>query len=838
VLRAPDPARVREEMIALPEKERRALAKEATKQFESFGWSGRGGQRYRAAALAFVGTATARTVLTNWWRVGWEALESKEFGDDVFAVMAARGRGFMQTMARGLLRGVGTQNPGGWPFVRRAVREGVIERPDDDAYITGVVFGVSEPHLLDDLESVYRGLLADPDLLEHEVWRLFEVDAGRELGNANSWRQASAAGGYTRGENRWLYALTRLADEGRLDRQRLLDVSLDALMQDFRATTVGWYAKLHEELEPTETERRERLDRYLALVTSAAPVVARAGLGALREIEDAVPPEAFARVAPTPFSQRQKNLSIETLAMLGRLCKQHPEARPVLLEAAAHALGHERVDVQERALALLEQFQDDVPRATLLGFAAAVSPTLRARVDALTGFEQADDDTAVVELLPPLQPEMTPDLLRDELQPVESLDELIELASMLLEGQGDGDDCERFLDGVSRLCDERPPDFERRTAGLVKRASQQVTWMPGISGTDIVALVVIGWAAQARARPSLGATNSGIGFLAKRATEVAERVRRKKARPLLAFPTHRGGWIHPDVLAKRESESGRVRNRSDPLDRAQANVRAFPAVAPLEFKRSVKTTRSYYAPASWGFQYSASRTIDELGAIAPVAGHEEPADSDRLFWFGAAGWGGADQLGARWSRTIFPSLPEVAFAAAARAAVDAREGTAYGHPDILLELALDPLVPLRPAAWMAVAACLLAKPPELPRVAVDVLVGATEDGRFDAAALGESLAWLADHDFAKLNRLESPLRDAARVSPQASAQVLRTIEALLANLALKPPRTVHSVLAVAVETSAASGLRIADERARATLERLGADVSRSSKLGKLTAALL
>jgi hypothetical protein len=139
---------------------------------------------------------------------------------------------------------------------------------------------------------------------------------------------------------------------------------------------------------------------------------------------------------------------------------------------------------------------------------------------------------------------------------------------------------------------------------------------------------------------------------------------------------------------------------------------------------------------------------------------------------------------------------------------------------------------------MAVAASLLAKSPELPRTAVDVIVATIEDGRFDADALGEALAWLTDHDLAKLNRLEAPFRDAARVSPQTSAQVLRTIEALLAHLSLKPPRTVLSVLDVAVEASAASGLRIEDERARSTLERLGGEVSRSSKLGKATAALL
>ena len=65
---------------------------------------------------------------------------------------------------------------------------------------------------------------------------------------------------------------------------------------------------------------------------------------------------------------------------------------------------------------------------------------------------------------------------RAPLEPVGSVDELIELAAMLVEGRGDGDDCERFLDGVSRLCDQRPPGFKRRTAGLAKRAGDSLGW--------------------------------------------------------------------------------------------------------------------------------------------------------------------------------------------------------------------------------------------------------------------------------------------------------------------------------------------------------------------------
>jgi hypothetical protein len=245
--------------------------------------------------------------------------------------------------------------------VRRAVRDGLIERPDDDAYVTGLVFGLETEGVWGDLDSTYRSLLFDPDLLE-EVWHLFEIDAGAELSRATTYEQTDTDRewpSFTRGENRWLYALTRLSEEGLLDRQRLLDASLDALMRDFRASTVGWYATLHEELAPMREERIARIDRYLALVTSPTPAVVKEGLAALRAIEDAVDARAFARVAPTPFAQRQKNLAVETLSMLARLAKRDEDARPVLLEAAPgrlrlEARGAETGDAETALPAALE----------------------------------------------------------------------------------------------------------------------------------------------------------------------------------------------------------------------------------------------------------------------------------------------------------------------------------------------------------------------------------------------------------------------------------------------------------------------------------------------------
>lgn len=838
-----DSAGVRDEMVALKEPERRKRAKAAGQEFEKYPWResrDRPSNRWRSVALAWVGTATARKVVADFWRIGFEVQDHPQVADDVYAVLAARGRAFFETVARGLLRGEGMW--GSWPLVRRAVREGLIEPPAGDEYIRRLVLGVSAPgSASEELDSTYRGLLADPQLLEREVWELFEIDAGSELSNASTWHQKEEGKPfeYTRGDNRWLYALTRLAEERRLDRQRLLDVSLDALMRDFRASSVGWYARLHEELKPTHAERVERVDRYLPLVTSPVSAVVKEGLAALREVEDAVSPAAFARVAPTPFTQRQKNLSTETLSILANLCKRHPGARPLLLEAATHALGHERADVQEQALKLLEQHADDVPRAALLVYVEAVSPALRPRVEALTGVVAPQEEAVDIEIRAPAQPRPTRELVHEvgaELAPVESVDELIELAAMLVEGQGNGDDCERFLDGVSRLCDQRPPGFERRTAGLAKRADAASMWGEQASGTELIAHVVKAWTRQSRARVAGRRTPTIIGFLAGRAGEVAKRAARGAARPLLAFPTHSGGWIDLDALESRERATGRFFNRADPLDRVQAHARAFPQIGPLAYLRHVRTT-SRWGRTSRELRLRCPAVQAELGELGPLAAHAGAIEEGNATWYGATGWAGHDALGVRWGLTVLPVLPEVAFAGAATAAVEAREGSAYHHPDAVLEHALDPHVPLGREAWLAVAACLVAKSADLPRVAVDLLVESIEDGRFDADVLGEEIAWLVDNDFAKVTRLEAPLRDVARVSRLHGVQVVRAVEGVLAHVATRP-HGLHTLLEVGVEGATATGRLIEDERARAALERIAGDVSASSKLGKLVRKLL
>jgi hypothetical protein len=816
-----DATRVVELVEGATEKERRAAAP----QMERFGMP----RDQPAWRLAWLGTATAREAVTWWFMFDDADIRSEQ----LLRVVRARGKPFLSTLVRAFERDALML----WPIVRAAVRAGVIERPESSAYARALATASGARARFWAEDSVYRALLADDTLLEEDVWLLFEADASSELAGAVFYEQT---GSHTLGKpvgNRWTYALTRLAREGRIDRQRLLDESLAALQRDFRASSVGWHAKLHEALEPTREEREARLGTYLALLGSPVPSVAKEGVAALKALGDAVPATELARAAPPALTLPQKALALDVLRLLGQACKREPDARPALLAAAAEALAHERADVQERALALLEAHAAAVDRARLLRYADAVSPSLRARVEALTGISTAPPAAAGVAIPVPARPRATPATAartRARLEPVASVDDLIELAAALLEGQGTGDDGERFLDGVSRLGARRDAGFGRRVAALTKRAAEARGWADacGHDGASVAAHVVLAW--TARKAPPKRTPQTLLGFVGLRASEVAKRVRSGGQRPLLAFPTHAGGWIEPAALEERVRGFGRLINRPDTNDLAQAQLRSG-AFDPIRLRPEL-ASRTF----RWG---EAVRSVDVGVAALPA---ELRAFRDRLVSGPErSAWGvpfdgmtTVDPLGVHWLLTVMPSDPEPAYAHALRRAVDSRDGdSAYGHPEIVLEHALDPDVPITQLGWQAAAAGLLGKPQEVKRAAVDVVVQTVGDGRFDAELLAAGLAWLVANDLGKPNRLEQPLRDAGRVSPLHAAQVARTVVGLAAALPSTPRGLVGS-LELAAELSAATGQRVDGGAERAALERIAGEVSATSKLGRSARALL
>jgi hypothetical protein len=326
-----------------------------------------------------------------------------------------------------------------------------------------------------------------------------------------------------------------------------------------------------------------------------------------------------------------------------------------------------------------------------------------------------------------------------------------------------------------------------------------------------------------------------LGFLGERPLEVAVRAARGHSRPLLAFPTHAGGWIDPNVLATRERGFGRVLNHPDPADRLQARLRALPRFEPIDYERHV-IERRIWQRAERLVELHPERVpdgLESLGKRVAAVGGQPPTS----IWLDTPAWGSWDALGARWCLTVLPSLPEVAFAGAAVLVVDSLDASPQLYPDAVLEHALETTTPLGDTAWLAVAGALVAKSPDLRRLATDAVVASIADGRFDADAAADALAWLAGTGLAKVSRLEPPLRDTGRVSPFHAVQAVRLVEALLARLDATP-HGLHAPLEVALEHATTVGYAVERPDARAALERIAGDVTPSSKLGRLARGLL
>ena len=99
--------------------------------------------------------------------------------------------------------------PRWWPLVRRLVRQGLCRAPQTDHYVLGMIVGVCPYY--ESKKTIYDALLDDPDLLQNDVWRLFEVEGDKDL-------TLAARDKYSHGDNRWTYALLRLAREHKLAR--------------------------------------------------------------------------------------------------------------------------------------------------------------------------------------------------------------------------------------------------------------------------------------------------------------------------------------------------------------------------------------------------------------------------------------------------------------------------------------------------------------------------------------------------------------------------------------------------------------------------------------------
>jgi Family of unknown function (DUF6493) len=507
----------------------------------------------RWAVKAGLAAGPPAPFMSNWvspWEDGY---------DEFVNVLADRRQTGLAESVDGWLAGpIDRRHPDrrSWLMARRLVRLGGIARPAVPGYTTkmpGALYqelrvqfpvGRGEPAREAVCLLAYRpldALLADPGLLDDEVWRLFEVPgAAPELAKC---------------DGTWEEALATLSERGLLDRGRLLDACLDAFFKDFASSQVGWYATFHDRMAPTADEVAARTGKYIALLAAnSAHGVSLAQRACDRLLAAArLPLAEFLAASPPLLLFPQKVIAIRQVNLLGKVARE-PSLRAVALATMAAAFGHARLDVQEAALERIGEFgvPEGAQADVIAAHASYLNPALTSKAADL-GLLAAPPAPAAASagISPtPAPPGETPP------PPVEDPAELIRLLTQLMEDAPDPLAVERALAGAVRLA--ALPESDRGGLGspLVKRAEQLTsgrTRRPHAL-SEAIARLALAWACVPCPPPAWASRKTQVvrDIPAARALEAYHAIADGPAgAELLAEPSAADGSVHPAALLAR-----------------------------------------------------------------------------------------------------------------------------------------------------------------------------------------------------------------------------------------------------------------------------------------------
>jgi Family of unknown function (DUF6493) len=479
--------------------------------------------------------------------------------------------------------------------INRLVADGIAPVPQHAYYAIGIAYGYIFPK---DKMTLIDRVRNDLPRIEPAIWRQFEVEGDGEISLAHFDKYIAQKSG-----GRWADALVVLASEGRLDRQRLLDASLDALNLGFAQFRAGWFSRFHERLAPTPDERAARTERYLALLANALGPTVSFVLAALRIVQRVGKLDAsavLARIEPAVFAKAAATAK-GALALLANAA--HSALHSQIARVAAIGLEHPSSEVQAAALALLETCARGMggdTRDAITKRIDVVSPALRPRAAALLGLAVAMPATEarsgpepgeIAELkgrtkqlprqlcqlagldgafdalarglgdipraiftgmeIPRLDP-------ANAIAAIATFEELIDEALVAIEHPHDLDRVERVLAGAVRFAAERPANAAEVLAPLAR--SMKHYRVRDHDGSDAKtprgALQIVMCAL-------LGDTPSGVqvaegdprAIMVLRTATMAEAICSRTTCIQLSVPTHQGFWIDARVLVARSKDA-------------------------------------------------------------------------------------------------------------------------------------------------------------------------------------------------------------------------------------------------------------------------------------------
>ena len=556
---------------------------------------------------------------------------SQEHGD--YELLARRGRErlteLMQLEIEESYRAVGQ--------IRGFMAQGLCDAPKHENWLLGHMWWLRD-HIDHRRETLAETLRSRPQWLATDLWQMLDLEGIGDCSLAGTDK-------YACGQQTWADALKELADEGTVDRARLLDVTLEALARDYLPFRAGWFSRFHEHLQPTPEERTQRSEQYLLLLGSSVPPTVTFAAKALLAVDQHAAIDAH-RIAESmdPMLGHKAKATVEiALRLLTRARQRNPMLLDATAQAVCRALLHDAAAVQQAALRWLGNAYETPALASLAVRAAiatardTVQPSLQPLLEPWLGAAGEAPNSALAE---------TPGaFFGTPTEPVVAIatrDELLLELTAAVEAPHDAIAFERVLDGVARF-GPTPPDLH----ALAKRAAKLIERYEDVEGHDPVQLnlcqLVVAWysGAAIRATPYVrdqwyGPSHARLLLLVL--AEIAQQLGTSQQR--LSTPTDTRGFVAADELVRRAQN----RSGDNLADQVLSLLRLAPGGRSNAVRRAATNVVGEYGQAlqhALGGDGVAVGATQALWLAAARARHPNADDQLVAAHFPDAGPGGA-----------------------------------------------------------------------------------------------------------------------------------------------------------------------------------------------------
>ena len=436
-------------------------------------------------------------------------------------------------------------------FLRLAELKGDLALEHDERYLTALI-GL-EPGLQLPL------MRADRELREELVWGMLRQEGNRGVSLSSADRSATMGSGRAPG---WSRTLAACADEGLIDRDRLIDALLDMLAADLPSARAGWHSRTLRLLAMTLDEAEARQGALCALMSSPVGPTVTLAVGQLTALAKAgrLDLELFARSCEGALMGSKAN-ALRVLGVLrdGLGAVEGTDLEPLL----GVALSFPSAQVQRAALGLA---RDNVT-ASLLTRESVAAVVRLADLDPLV-VPEAREFASVGAVGDRPGPGLVPDT-RDEpgsfLPPPREAGDLVPMSAedvvgrvgVLAEGAQMGLEYEALLAFLASP--EFTPDALEPLHPLVRRLTTrrfgyermlgrllQIALDGGEEGAESPLAAGTAWL-ESENMPTL---------MRERIIEVAGLLARGQCYRLLATPTDDRGAVNPLVLVRRALDNG------------------------------------------------------------------------------------------------------------------------------------------------------------------------------------------------------------------------------------------------------------------------------------------